>query len=825
MKIKNKKALSAALAATLTSGVLSTAAHATANVDELYGEAYNATMKALAEKTQDSINVAREAISKLPKELDWAIGEFSKQVDTVQHPILVNIVDAINNAQKTEKQADINTARKAIPSNLLEVWKNSYSTAVDEVQQKLMSKTVEAIEAAKKSQKEEDIKAAQALIDDIKTVENNEGVKTWIGQIDKEFQEAIDLTVAKVEVLNGTQVEVKFNREIDKNTVSRDSFKAYDVKDELGKMLIEEVKVADDNKSVTVTFFDKLDSEKEYSIEALGVKTLSGAAIKENKTNFKYETAEVASVELNVPTYVGQKKDLKDYVVVKDTLGRNIVNEVELKYSTSDDKVVDANGITQEVDNNAIVVVEVVGKDGSVIAKSVETLVKVKANVSSEYQGFTIGDYTTETYSEVLKEGNITSEIHEGDTGKLTLFFKDQFGNEEKGNQKFSVERNYNPEVFIVDATGSIKTVAPGTGYVKVKAEDIEKTLKIEVKAPKKDTLLELDKTSIQVAKGSKVSNTITGSIKDQYGKVFESAAGTLTVQEKVNGQYAQADTNQIAATVTDGIITVDLKSALNDKKAGTYTFKLVYTLEDNKTLEKEFNVVVKESDNKLNNHELVLGVNTLDAYDPNKADGNASETELTVYELDSNGMRIKPLAVEAKDVAFRDAKGNPVTNDKIKYNPATPADATAGTAAKAANISVEDGVKEGSYKVDVKIGTLTKTVTITVKDSKPRATSVVVATAGNATVQDSKNVTPEELKAAISDMITVYDQFGKKFDAAEISDSDGTVYFVDESQSDEKVKTVVIKSLNVTVDVNGTKESKTIILPSPQVVKIAINK
>src|SRR3712207_6810018 len=65
------------------------------NIDQLYKDAYNATEKCLKLGTQESIKEAREAIGKLPKSLNWAIGEFSKQVDTKQHPIFVEIIKSI----------------------------------------------------------------------------------------------------------------------------------------------------------------------------------------------------------------------------------------------------------------------------------------------------------------------------------------------------------------------------------------------------------------------------------------------------------------------------------------------------------------------------------------------------------------------------------------------------------------------------------------------------------------------------------------------------------------------------------------------------------
>lgn len=69
------------------------------DVNALYADAYNATMNALSVRTQKSVNAARPKIEALKGTgAEWAVGEFSKQVDTVQHPILVKFVSAYNEA-------------------------------------------------------------------------------------------------------------------------------------------------------------------------------------------------------------------------------------------------------------------------------------------------------------------------------------------------------------------------------------------------------------------------------------------------------------------------------------------------------------------------------------------------------------------------------------------------------------------------------------------------------------------------------------------------------------------------------------------------------
>jgi hypothetical protein len=146
--------------------------------DELYIQAYNKVVSTQQQKTQKSINEARIAIEALRNTgAAWAIGEFSKQIDQIQHPFLVKIVDSINTAKLTVKQADINTARVAIDPELPDVWRYSYSSAVDAVQQDLQKKLVSSYHNAAFFETEENMVAFEAVLSDIKTSTNPQMVQ------------------------------------------------------------------------------------------------------------------------------------------------------------------------------------------------------------------------------------------------------------------------------------------------------------------------------------------------------------------------------------------------------------------------------------------------------------------------------------------------------------------------------------------------------------------------------------------------------------------------------------------------------------------------
>ena len=274
MSKKVQKTLTGAMAAMMATGVVATPAMAATNntdVDALYKAAYQATQKALTEKTQASVNEARAAIKALPANLDWAIGEFSKQVDTVQHPILVNIVNAIKTAEKTPTQANINAAKKAIPAELTAQWKNSYSSAVDKIQQGLQQKALEAVKKAETEKTQEAIDAAQTLVDDILTADS-QALKDWATTLSNRLDAIFTLKVTDF-VLNenGTGVTVEFEptTEILKDVTVI-------VRDNNGKEIpVQKVDRILAGKSKQVFTFEKVLSDTNFK----GVWTVNGVSI------------------------------------------------------------------------------------------------------------------------------------------------------------------------------------------------------------------------------------------------------------------------------------------------------------------------------------------------------------------------------------------------------------------------------------------------------------------------------------------------------------------------------------------------------------------
>lgn len=173
-------------------GIPTTSVYGIDKSDIVYSKAYNATVNALQLKTQKSINDARVVINKLKNTgASWAIGEFSLKVDSVQQPILVNIVNSIIMAEKENTQSNINKAIQALSLDLPAVWRSSYSSAIDKIQQKLLNELVQLQEIANNTKNKEDIQRALNKAEEIEKSINTQ-VSTFAQNIKKQLKGSLN---------------------------------------------------------------------------------------------------------------------------------------------------------------------------------------------------------------------------------------------------------------------------------------------------------------------------------------------------------------------------------------------------------------------------------------------------------------------------------------------------------------------------------------------------------------------------------------------------------------------------------------------------------
>lgn len=169
-------------------------------VDELYANAYNATAHAKSTGAQKDVNIARQAIEALRGTgAEFAIGEFSKQVDTVQHPILVKFVSAYNEAASALAHAQANpsivnkdesngtisvqkrieAARESLDQDMPAVWRSSYSSGLDIVQQNYQNLIMTCAQNFKYKGDGSGLDQAMRISDDIYYNATNPALQLW----------------------------------------------------------------------------------------------------------------------------------------------------------------------------------------------------------------------------------------------------------------------------------------------------------------------------------------------------------------------------------------------------------------------------------------------------------------------------------------------------------------------------------------------------------------------------------------------------------------------------------------------------------------------
>lgn len=156
------------------------------SVDDLYKSAYDSTMKARQNKNQSAISEARQAIGKLPKDMNVAIGEFSKLVDEPQQRLFEDFMSVIFESNGSKKsfdkvgQKDLNKGRQLL--NDFSTYEgnkpyiNSWSSALDIYQQYLIDRVVDAVNKAKGNITQQNIDNARTLVNELLTVQGNNGV-------------------------------------------------------------------------------------------------------------------------------------------------------------------------------------------------------------------------------------------------------------------------------------------------------------------------------------------------------------------------------------------------------------------------------------------------------------------------------------------------------------------------------------------------------------------------------------------------------------------------------------------------------------------------
>lgn len=311
----SKKVLTGAMAALMATGVVTPAMAETTNVTELHKAAFEAMQKAEKEKTQLSINEARQALKvfadAMPEHAD--ISTWSTRLDHVQQPIFATIVEGLVTLQKEDAEVTQDKVNKIyelifndesndlddVPSEYKDGQNYGWTEQTDKLQEKLNIATATAYEDAKaaiaKAKTEEEVAAAKELVANaeaqlasLKTA-YREVVRTEARRIEGLLAKEVETLTKKEEALNKYDLKVT-SFEVKRGYVEV-TFKALakeltdvnlEVLDNKGNVVeVESVKLIDQGETTAVFNFTNM-----LSSEAKGTWTVNGLAINLDEVNF-----------------------------------------------------------------------------------------------------------------------------------------------------------------------------------------------------------------------------------------------------------------------------------------------------------------------------------------------------------------------------------------------------------------------------------------------------------------------------------------------------------------------------------------------------------
>ena len=314
----SKKVLTGAMAALMATGVVTPAMAKTTNVTELHKAAFEAMQKAEKEKTQLSINEARQALKvfadAMPEHAD--ISTWSTRLDHVQQPIFATIVEGLVTLQKEDAEVTQDKVNKIyelifndesndlddVPSEYKDGQNYGWTEQTDKLQEKLNIATATAYEDAKaaiaKAKTEEEVAAAKELVANaeaqlasLKTA-YRKVVRTEAKRIEGLLAKEVETLTKKEEALNKYDLKVtsfKVNRgkvEVTFNALAKElTDVTLEVLDNKGNVVeVESVKLIDQGETTAEFYFTNM-----LSSDPKGTWTVNGLAINLDEVNFVSE--------------------------------------------------------------------------------------------------------------------------------------------------------------------------------------------------------------------------------------------------------------------------------------------------------------------------------------------------------------------------------------------------------------------------------------------------------------------------------------------------------------------------------------------------------
>jgi len=421
--------------------------------------------------------------------------------------------------------------------------------------------------------------------------------------------------------------------------------------------------------------------------------------------NFTASVGEVASIALKTDKVVFNEETAIKYALY-DANGIDITSVVDDSRVVVESEIKNGNGYT--TDNGKKITLFNKGDNAEVTVtyhtykyeNGAEVTVSVKGTiVAVDVLEGELGNY--EAYTIAKSEPNWNkltpvTRIAVGDGDEYDIFLRVKDAADKYIAQKDITYKSSNADVLLVSEDGSLYPVKVGTAYVIATAGKTSWTLPVTVVEERKAATIAVDKPSVSVSNTDKIDDkaTVTITVRDQYGDVFNSDITTANVTPGTTGNYPLAEVNGNSVTFNG-----------NSCTKGSYSYIIT---SHGKNIPVRVNVLAPSNDTAVN--KLVVSTNVVD------------------MKIDENTI----LANKAVDIVVGSYKGG-VLYDHV---PATikvtnpDGDVVATTAVTGTAIvkfnpyqtvtgSAIEKVKTGTYKVTTKIGNENYEAYIRVNDSQ----------------------------------------------------------------------------------------------------------
>jgi len=557
----------------------------------------------------------------------------------------------------------------------------------------------------------------------------------------------------------------------------------------------------------TLTFEHKFESAKEQTLKL--TEKVEGAADKVSEFKFTY-TLDIKSVAANAAT------------VDKNTANQKLAFKINGLTTDADVEYIKANGYHVEFQaTNAVFSgggsssstgelassltsgfaykVVITDKDGKVVAES--SLVEVKAVDKSEMvdliKSFDITNGAVKLTSNTVVLGE-QSQINKVVGDKAD-------GTKDADITDFVEYASSNKDVALIDTDGNILPIKPGTTTITMKVGDVSKTFVLTVSSSARvATTTTLTNSSIKlVESGSPASVGVV--VKDQYGDAF---AG-LDLSNGATYDITKVDVNGTPKEiVTVGGITTDAEGkgslTVTPAVSGTGSVKvtvggkLIATV--NVSISKDTTVATRKL-------ELVDASkdSELDIY---KGETDDSTVTFTYNQYNTAGYL---LGKEVADIGIETAKKYTVSVETPSGKEVIDASVSSGV------ITVTAKVDTGTAYLVIKEGSVVRErVTITVKNSTPSISSVVVKQVDKVTTVGS--ITAESVLSLRADIVGNVDKSVENVTLStpskfkvRLDTTNGMLYLDADNDGTYDTGEVKVGTMAITENISGTPSGTTI--------------